>query len=89
MTTAMTMPISIIGDSPKAISGVKAHKVVSDEATTGASMRVAPPKAASAGDLPASNCVSDSSLTTMASSTTMPSAMMKPIRLSALMLPPK
>ena len=89
MTTSMISAISLSGASSVAMRGVKAHSVVSEDATTGANMRLAPAAAASAGDLPASNWVSASSPTTMASSTTMPSAMMKPIRLTALIVPPR
>ena len=88
ITTSMTKAISFTGASSAIIKGEKAHSVVSEDATTGASMRAAPPRAASAGDLPASNWVSDSSPTTMASSTTMPSAITQPIRLMALIVPP-
>ena len=89
MTTSMISAISVSGASSEVISGVKAHSVVREDATTGANMRLAPAVAASAGDLPASNCVRASSPTTMASSTTMPKAMMKPIKLTALMVPPR
>ena len=65
-------------------SGTNAAIVVSDEENTGAAMRRAPVSAASAGDMPPRARVAACSPTTMASSTTMPSAMIRPNRLIML-----
>ena len=65
-------------------SGVKAAMVVSAELITGAAMRRAPPSAAARASRPARRRASACSPTTMASSTTMPMAMMRPNRLIIL-----
>ena len=73
---------------PTSISGMNAATVVSDDASTGASIRRAPSRAAARGAPPAWRFESASSPTTMASSTMMPKAMMRANRLTMLMLPP-
>ena len=73
---------------PISSSGINAAIVVSDEDTTGANMRRAPPSAALKGSSPRSKCVTASSPTTIASSTMMPSVMMSANRLIMLTEPP-
>ena len=67
---------------------MNAATVVRDDASTGASIRSAPLRAASRGAAPAWRFVSASSPTTIASSTMIPKAMMSANRLTMLMLPP-
>ena len=66
-------------------SGKKAAIVVSVAAITGASIRRAPRSAAPTAPAPAERCVTACSLTTIASSTMMPTAMMSANRLTMLM----
>ncbi len=84
-TVGSTRMMSPMGP-PMSSRGMKAARVVSEEVTTGTHMRRAPETAASMGVLPPAKWVAASSPTTMASSTTIPRAMMKPI--SAMMLIP-
>ena len=65
-------------------SGMKAAIVVKDELNTGAAMRLAPFTAASRGSSPRRARHAACSPTTIASSTTMPSAMIRPNRLTIL-----
>ena len=96
MTEAMITQITTSGMSnrilpmmpPTSISGMNAATVVSDEASTGASIRLAPSRAEARGAPPAWRFESASSPTTIASSTMMPKAMMRANRLTMLMLPP-
>ena len=73
---------------PISSNGIKAAMVVSEEDTTGASIRRAPPSAELSASSPRSKCVTASSPTTIASSTMMPSVMINPNRLIMFTEPP-
>ena len=86
-TTGMSIRI-VPSVPPTSSSGKNAAMVVSDDDSTGASIRRAPASAEARGSVPRWYCASASSPTTIASSTMMPSVMMSAIRLTMLMLPP-
>ena len=79
MTTVGICQATLPGSPPMAARGAKARTVVSAAAVTGASISRAPVKAASPGASPWACLTTMRSETTTASSTTMPSTMIKPV----------
>ena len=89
MTTVGICQAILPGSPPMAAKGAKASTVVSAAAVTGASISRAPVRAASPGGSPWACLTTMRSETTTASSTTMPSTMIKPVSANRLSVMPK
>ena len=88
MTTTGICHTILPGSPPMAVKGAKASTVVSAAAVTGASISLAPAKAAAPDSKPWACLTTMRSETTTASSTTMPSTITKPVKAMMFMVMP-